>query len=240
MAIRGKQAGCVHMNWLRRGLIILALLLLIMATSPESSRGSSNAPMREGRVREVFASETNYAIFPVSIDHSIPSIFSQTVEDCPTDFERSVLLFVNHERSLMGLSILQVDIRLQSAARWMSDDMAAHDWLPGNHVDSLNRTPGERVAQEGGYPYEYLGEVIAGGYATPKDVFEAWMNSPGHQAILLGANYEHIGIGYTLASGTSYVHFWTADLGSTTDERQAPLTACDPGFYRIFHPIIMK
>lgn len=235
----GRESHC--MDWLHRRRVLLpALLLFIWTTSFEWNRGPANASEKDGVVQKVFAGGNTTAIFSPTVDHFFPAILAQTVEDCPSNFERSVLLFVNHERSLMGLSILEVDIRLQSAARWMSDDMAVHDWLPGNHVDSLNRPPGERVTQEGGYPYVYLGEVIAGGYSTPEAVFEAWMNSSGHRAILLGANYEHIGIGYALASGTSYIHFWTADLGSTSDSRHAPLSECDPGFYRTFHPIVMK
>jgi uncharacterized protein YkwD len=160
--------------------------------------------------------------------------------DCPTSFERQVIFLINVQRNRIGLSPLQLDIRLQVAARWMSDDMAAHNNLPADHVDSLGRTFDVRISEEGGYPYILLGEVIAGGFSSPEAVVNAWMNSPGHKARLLNPEYSHIGVGYTLNTATDYWYYWTADLGSTNEPRFAPSLECDPGFFLLFLSLIQK
>ena len=230
---------------LQRGYIaafsIIFVFLTVMLTASHKFREEAFAQTTHGeRQQAVVTDENTFPLEAALPKWFFPSALVQTIDDCPTDFEHQVIFLVNHQRSLEGLSALSLDIRLQVAARWMSNDMAAHDTLPSNHVDSLGREPGKRVTEEGGYPYASLGEVIAGGYATPAEVVEAWMNSPGHQAILMGDGFMHIGVGYAFASGTTFGHYWTADLGSTEEDRQAPLAECDPGFFHIFHPIVMK
>jgi uncharacterized protein YkwD len=170
-----------------------------------------------------------------------PSFYlSDPISECPSSFEKQVIFFVNHERNLVGLPPLELDVRLQTAARWMSNDMAAHSNVPVDHVDSLGRSFDIRVSDEGGYPYIHLGEVIAGGFSSAEAVVMAWMNSPGHKARLLDPDYEHIGVGYTYDIGTDHWHYWTADLGSTTEPRQTPPLDCDTRFYLLFLSLIEK
>lgn len=223
-----------------RSLLSLVIVFLILAIAFECGSETRIMPEKGAGSAKVFAATSAIQVPSIFAVPFFPESFAEGEDECPSDFEEQVLFLVNYERSLRGLSILELDVRLQTAARWMSDDMADHDGLPGDHVDSLGRLPAERVAQEGGYPHEYLGEVIAGGYPTPKAVVAAWMDSSGHRAILLGLEYDHIGVGYTYAPGTGYVHYWAADLGSTSDQRHAPPSECDPGFYRIFCTIVMK
>ena len=47
-----------------------------------------------------------------------------------------------------------------------------------------------------GITYNYAGENIATGYATPDAVVTAWMNSAGHRANILSSNFTRMGIGY--------------------------------------------
>ena len=52
-----------------------------------------------------------------------------------------------------------------------------------------------------GVSYRTAGENIAMGYATPAAVVEAWMNSEGHRANILSANYTTLGVGYVADGG---------------------------------------
>jgi uncharacterized protein YkwD len=45
--------------------------------------------------------------------------------------------------------------------------------------------------------YKTWGENIAAGQATPKEVVDAWMASPGHKANILREEFTHMGVGYT-------------------------------------------
>ncbi|EBK2060154.1 hypothetical protein AAL85_25555, partial [Salmonella enterica subsp. enterica serovar Typhi] len=47
-----------------------------------------------------------------------------------------------------------------------------------------------------GIKFGYAGENIAMGQKTPAEVVNAWMNSEGHRANILNANYNLIGVGY--------------------------------------------
>jgi uncharacterized protein YkwD len=55
-----------------------------------------------------------------------------------------------------------------------------------------------------GISYRAAGENIAMGYTTPEAVMNGWMNSSGHRANILSANFTLIGVGY-VASG----NYWT-------------------------------
>ena len=55
-----------------------------------------------------------------------------------------------------------------------------------------------------GVSYRTAGENIAMGYATPAGVVEAWMNSEGHRANILSANYTTLGVVYVADGG-----YWT-------------------------------
>jgi len=63
----------------------------------------------------------------------------------------------------------------------------------------------------------YVGENIAMGHQTPKQVVRAWMNSSGHRANILGS-YSHLGVGITRGgSGTSSDgdwFYWVQNFGS--------------------------
>jgi len=159
---------------------------------------------------------------------------------CPSAFERQVVFFINQERSRVGLSPLVMDVRLHAAARQMSADMAVVGYVPSDHIDSTGRSFDVRVAEEGGYPYIHLGEVIAGGFATPQEVVMAWMNSPGHKARLLDSKYEHIGVGYTYDPSAAHWFYWAADLGTTSEGLLSPALDCESGFYNLFLVIMQQ
>ena len=40
------------------------------------------------------------------------------------------------------------------------------------------------------------------------------MNSPGHRANILSADYKAIGVGYYKLDTSSYRHYWTQDFGT--------------------------
>jgi uncharacterized protein YkwD len=136
------------------------------------------------------------------------------------DFENQVLTLVNQKRaagtSCGGVSkppvpALTLDTRLRCAARKHSKDMGDNSFF--SHTGSNGSTPWQRITSAG-YTYRAAGENIAAGYSTPSAVVTSWMNSTGHCNNIMSASFKHLGVGYSLRSGSPYSHYWTQDFGS--------------------------
>ncbi|MFC7885650.1 CAP domain-containing protein [Streptomyces sp. NPDC057376] len=119
-----------------------------------------------------------------------------------------VVDLTNRERVRAGLAALAVDPRLTAAAQAHSADMVARDFY--SHTDPDGGKPWDRAAAAGA-ARRTVGENIACGQRSPADVVEGWMNSPGHRANILKADFTHIGIG--LAGGGRAGTYWTQLFG---------------------------
>jgi uncharacterized protein YkwD len=142
-----------------------------------------------------------------------------------SDDEAALLALINDYRSEHGLPGLDVSPTLSAAARWMSEDMAEHDCL--SHVDSLGRSPAERMAAFGYTQASWWGEVIGAGGSTPEGAFEAWRNSPAHNGVMLSDGFAVAGVGEAYAPQSLYGWFWTVDFGDY-DDSVAASTAASP------------
>ena len=117
------------------------------------------------------------------------------------DYEQQVVTLVNAERAKYGLAALTLDETLCGYARVKSQDM--HDQSYFSHTSPTYGSPFDMM-RAFGVSYRTAGENIAMGYATPAAVVEAWMNSEGHRANILSANYTTLGVGYVADGG-----YWT-------------------------------
>ena len=116
-------------------------------------------------------------------------------------YEQEVVTLVNAERAKYGFSALTLDATLCGYARVKSQDM--HDQGYFSHTSPRYGSPFDMM-RSFGVSYQYAGENIAMGYSSPADVVNAWMNSEGHRANILSANYTLIGVGYVADGG-----YWT-------------------------------
>ena len=128
---------------------------------------------------------------------------SSPTEVGPSQLEHTVLCLLNRERTSRGLSRLRSNDRLERAARGHSRHMVdakffAHDSPGGASVM-------ERVKRRGYRSNSGLlvGENIAwgsGSYATPAEILDGWMNSPGHRANILHPAFREIGVGVAIGA----------------------------------------
>lgn len=121
--------------------------------------------------------------------------------DATKSVEQQVVNLVNQERSKQGLKPLQMDWEVARVARYKSDDMQAKGYF--SHTSPTYGSPFDMLKQFG-VNYRTAGENIAKGQPTPQEVMKAWMNSSGHRANILKADFTHIGVGYN-----SNGHVWT-------------------------------
>lgn len=118
--------------------------------------------------------------------------------------ENEVIRLVNIERSKVGLGPLKAHWELSRVARYKSADMANKNYF--SHISPTYGSP-FFMMENFGMRFSAGGENIAKGQRTPQEVMTGWMNSPGHKANILSANFTHIGVG--LARDKNGVPYWT-------------------------------
>jgi uncharacterized protein YkwD len=74
-----------------------------------------------------------------------------------------------------------------------------------SHISLDGKSPIER-AMAAGYTGDPVGEDIAKGYSTIKDVVNAWKNSEGHCKAMMDSLYTEMGAG-------KYKKYWVLDMG---------------------------
>jgi len=122
---------------------------------------------------------------------------------------------INDYRGQNGLQPLRVSFSLDTAADWLSTDMAQKNYF--SHTDSLGRDAFQRMTAFG-YGYATSkGENIAAGNSTAMATFEQWRTSPPHNTNMLNANYKVIGIGRAYDAAGTYGWYWTTDFGGFVD-----------------------
>jgi uncharacterized protein YkwD len=101
---------------------------------------------------------------------------------------------------------------LASASLVHSDDMVAANFF--SHTGSDGSSAGQRITAAG-YAWRTWGENIAAGQPTVTSVVAAWMNSPGHCANVMNANFRDIGVACVSgSSGNTYRTYWTQNFGA--------------------------
>jgi uncharacterized protein YkwD len=157
------------------------------------------------------AAPTNTAL-PAPTITSQPSPTSTSSSACAANnqaLETKLLELINHERTNNGLPALKSQSQLAVAARKHSADMACNNYI--SHTGSDGSTSKERIEREG-YQWSWAGENIAGGFTTPENVMQLWMNSAPHKANILSPNYVEAGVGYAYSGSSAYGSYWTVDF----------------------------
>ena len=125
--------------------------------------------------------------------------------------EQAFVTLINRYRRQHGLRPLTISNTLDASAVWMSRDMATKRYF--SHTDSRGRTFDVRLRAFGYRRYTTMGENIAAGGTTAKEVFRLWKQSPSHNANMLKANYRVMGIARVKSVRRPYRWYWTNDFG---------------------------
>ena len=123
-----------------------------------------------------------------------------------TRAERTMLAFLNQQRSQQGLPVLHLDPTLTAVARAHSVDMFQRSYF--GHNTPGGRTPFGRM-RAAGVTYTSAGENIA--YAPNVAIADTGlMNSPEHRANILRPQFRRVGIG--IISGGLFEEMFTQDF----------------------------
>src|SRR5262249_8345343 len=107
--------------------------------------------------------------------------------------QAGVIKWTNIQRQENGaLPALTVNAKLNESAQLKLKDMFAKQYF--EHVSPSGVGP-DGLANEVGYAYASIGENLAlGNFADDRALVQAWMDSPGHRANILGKSYREIGV----------------------------------------------
>ncbi len=166
---------------------------------------------------------------------------SALADDCPgadlqptdanvSQVAQATLCLLNLQRSGAGLAPLSEQAQLDAASTAYSQLMVKESFFA--HVAPDGKQLTDRLTDAGylGQPGSWVvGENIAWGesyLATPREIMKAWMNSPGHRANILSADYREVGLGIATGVPTSSNGgaTYTTDFGSRSSS-----LAADPG-----------
>ncbi|HYP99399.1 MAG TPA: CAP domain-containing protein [Polyangiaceae bacterium] len=108
----------------------------------------------------------------------------------PAQSELRLFELLNQSRAVAHLPALMLDEPLHDVAFGHSTDMAEHDFF--GHVSPTTGDPEARLRRAGVVVSAY-GENIAQA-DSPENAHDSLMSSPGHRAVMLGAQFTHVGI----------------------------------------------
>lgn len=144
-------------------------------------------------------------------------LVSASAQEITVPPEWQIIKLTNDLRASLGLPPLAYNPLLTRAAREQSRAMGDDSFF--SHDNPITgSSPSSRVAEQG-YRYFSVGENIAAGYPTAEETMTGWINSPGHYANLIRAEYREIGVGYIYRDSDpqEYGHYWTQNFGSRAD-----------------------
>jgi uncharacterized protein YkwD len=133
--------------------------------------------------------------------------------------EQTFLTQINNYRAQNGLGPLTLNSTLDDVARWMSNDMAAHNYF--SHEDSLGRDPFQRMD---GLGYNtWRGENLLAGAQIATEAFQMWRDSPPHNENMLGSHYTVIGIARAYSASSAFGCYWATEFAGEDVAAPPPL-----------------
>jgi uncharacterized protein YkwD len=118
---------------------------------------------------------------------------------------------INEYRSKKGLKPLKLNMKLSAAALKHSSDLAKSDRI--SHYGSDGSDTWERVKRSG-YRARLTAENVGTGQRSIQEVLNGWEHSRDHNANLLLADAEEMGIAMVHKPNTQFKTFWTLVLAS--------------------------
>ncbi len=115
-------------------------------------------------------------------------------------FPAEVLRLVNEERAKVGAEPLTFSKDLAASAFVRATELP----LKFSHTRPNGLKCFTSMAQRG----HILGENLAGGHTSPKQVVQAWMDSKSHRDNILSKKFTEIGVVYYYQAKSKYKHYW--------------------------------
>jgi uncharacterized protein YkwD len=168
----------------------------------------------------------------VGADDACADILLTPAVGARASLQAATLCLLNGERADRALPPLALNAKLGRAASAHATDMVARSYFA--HEGANGSKLRDRVRATGYLPKRQrwvIGENLAWGtgtLATPKAIVNAWMNSAGHRANVLHAEYRDVGFGIVMGNPKSANGFgatYANAFGRVGDARRATTAA---------------
>ena len=173
------------------GFLFLLAASVYVAISPFSSIKpvvSQEQPLPELLVPH----ETTKKIQDVEQEIVSPPLRVQQEESASILTKSGILVWTNVNRITNNLPLLSENEVLDEVAQTKLEDMFALQYFA--HISPAGEGVKD-LADHRGYEFITIGENLAlGNFKDDKSLVQAWMDSPGHKANILGVRYTEIGI----------------------------------------------
>ncbi len=217
------QNNIVHEDYISSDVLDLNSSEIVSSESEESensseennqSEASTESTPPENHQQIIESSESSAkesipenTILPPSNTQSVaPPQYNEPVEKTPpveetppitvTNEGSQVFQLVNQRRKENGLAELTYRNDIQDAANIRANEIIS--------TFSHTRPDGSSCFTAVTVNYYAIGENIASGQKNAEEVMNAWMNSPGHRANILSAQFTGMAVGVVQYQGVSY------------------------------------
>jgi uncharacterized protein YkwD len=129
----------------------------------------------------------------------------------PDSEERAFLKLINDYRKRHNASPLSLENHLGAAAEHHSRDMARKNYF--KHKLANGDSAEKNIERHGYTNWKQVGENIAAGQESAKEVMAAWEKSAGHARNMRDPGFTEIGIGRAYAKSSKYGWYWTTTFG---------------------------
>jgi hypothetical protein len=133
-----------------------------------------------------------------------------------------IVSLISQYRREHGLSAVKVDARLTAVAEHQAHAMATTGVMDHDVAGSF----ASRIANAG---TDSSAENIAAGTKTWEETLRIWKESSGHNANLLRAGADSIGVAVAHNEQTRYKHFWAMVIGHKETAHHLRAVAAGPG-----------
>lgn len=118
----------------------------------------------------------------------------ETIVDRKQITASNIIYFTNQERVARELRPLKYNSQLSKSAQAKGTDMIRYNYFAHESPEPTHHNFSYFIDQQN-YQFIRISENLAmGEFTTAQEVVTAWMNSPGHRANILYANYRDIGV----------------------------------------------
>jgi uncharacterized protein YkwD len=201
----------------------------LVGPSERATKGKTSFSDKSGKISPKASGKTGAQKHGVAAGADCANSGITPTPDNLADANAAILCLVNAERADNGgLPPLANNPQLQKAAEGMAGRMVAEQFF--SHETPDGKTVVDRIEPTGYIPSSddwVVGENLAwgsGALSTPQAIVNGWMNSPGHRANMLAADYKDIGLAAAMGSpspsqkgGTVYVNNFGARSGANAE-----------------------